>query len=497
MGRVAVREGMPRTTLRARSLAAVAWSGLDLVLRQGIQFGVSVALARLLTPNDFGTIALLYLFVGIAGLFVDTGFSMALIQQPEITKEDESSVFWFNVCAGAVVAVALGVASRPIAAFYRIPVLVPLTYVMAVNLFVTTLSSVHFTLMTRALDFKTQAKIGLAASLVSGAVAVIMAWRGAGVWALATQVLLSTVVTTALAWGLHNWRPMLRFSLASLRRLFRFSAYLFIYFSLDTIYSKLYTIVIGKLYSARELGLYSRADGTAKMPMALMTGVVQRASFPIFASVSGDKEMLRRGLRKAIIGLSWLNVPATVGLLVTARPLVLTLFGDQWVGSIGPLRVLCIANILVPVQTLNSKVLMAQGHSGLFLKAEVIVRVIGIVAVVAAIPFGIMAIAWSMVLCSLVDFVVKAHYSKVLLGYSALQQARDLAPVGIVSVGMAVVVLLVPVIVATSNSRLLVSQVLTGIGVYVACSYVFKLEAFSDVKMWGSELLGRLMGGGA
>jgi teichuronic acid exporter len=461
-------------------------------LRQGIQFGVSIALARLLTPADFGTVALLYLFVGVASLFIDTGFSAALIQRSEITKVDESSVFWFNVGAGALVAAVLCLASPAIAAFYAMPVLIPLTCIMAANLFVTALSSVHLTLLTKALDFKTQAKIGFVATIVSGGVAVFMAWQGTGVWALAVQVLLSSLLTMVLVWVLHKWRPLFQFNLASLRSLFRFSSYLFIYYSLDTVYSRLYTAIIGKLYSPSDLGLYSRADGTQKMPTGLMTGIVHRASFPIFAAASQDKEVLRRGLRKAMLGLMWLNMPAMLGILVTANPLVLTIFGSQWLGSIAPLRVLCLGGILLPMQTLNGSVLMAQGHSKQLLKAEMTVRVIGVVAVAVACPFGIMAIAWSTVLYSVAAFLLKAHYSETLLGYSIARQMRDMAPVAAVSIAMALAVSVASVLLHTSPVVTLSVETLLGAVVYFGLSMMFHLEAFTEVRASAMDLFSKM-----
>jgi O-antigen/teichoic acid export membrane protein len=481
-------------SLRTKSLTATAWSGTELLLRQGIQFVVSIALARLLTPADFGTVALLYLFVGIASLFIDTGFSAALVQRSTITTVEESSVFWFNVGAGALVAIGLCAASPVIAAFYGMPVLVPLTCIMAVNLFITALSSVHLTLLTRSLDFKTQAKISFVASAISGGAAVLAAWRGAGLWALALQVLLSSVVTSVLVWNLHKWQPAFRFSLASLRSLFRFSGYLFLYFSLDTIYSRFYTLIIGKLYSPSELGLYSRADGTQRMPTGLMTAIIHRASFPVFSAAAQDKELLRRGLRKAMLLSMWLNVPAMLGIVVTAKPLVLTLFGDPWLGSVAPLRVLCLGGILQPMQSLNSSVLMAQGRSKLLLHAEVILRLFGVLALITTSFFGVMAIAWSMVAYAVAGYLLKARYSGELLGYSTIQQLRDVAPIGVAAGCIALMVFLVPRVTSFPVAGLLAAQVTLGIVAYVGFSWIFQLEAFTEARSAGMELVTRSLG---
>ena len=249
-------------SLKTKALSATLWSGADILMRQGLQFGISIALARLLSPEEFGTIALLYLFTGIASAFVDSGFSSALIQRQDITHTDESTVFWFNLAIGALVAISLWAAAPLIARFFVLPVLLPLTGLLALNIFLSALGSIHGTLLTKHLNFRVQMKIGAFSSLISGAIAITMAYYGYGVWALAAQTLAATILTTLLLWCLSPWRPALVFSKRSVRELFGFGGYMLASGLLDIIYNRAYTLLIGHFFGVKKLGFYNRADGT-------------------------------------------------------------------------------------------------------------------------------------------------------------------------------------------------------------------------------------------
>lgn len=268
--------------IKQKAISATLWSGADIFLRQSLHFIIAVILARLVTPEEFGTIALLYLFVGLAGAFVDSGFSAALIQSQDVTHTDESTVFWFNLGTGTLMASGLWLLAPWFADFYRMPILIPLTGILALNLFVSALGSVHSTLLTKRLNFKTPMKIGAIATTVSGAAGILMAWKGYGVWALAVQTLVSTILTTLLLWAFNTWRPALVFSLASARRLFGFGGYLLMSSLLDIAYSRIYTLLIGKLYGVRELGFYNRADSTKQMPVACLPEYCHAWHYPFF-----------------------------------------------------------------------------------------------------------------------------------------------------------------------------------------------------------------------
>ena len=483
--------------LRERSVSATLWSGGDVLLRQGLQFGVSIVLARLLTPKEFGTVALLALFVGVAGIVIDSGFSSALIQRQDVTIREESAVFWFNAGMGAMAAGLLCLASPAIAAFFRAPILVPLTCVMGANLFLSALGSVHTTLLSKALDFKTQMKIGAVASAVSGGAAVVLAWRGAGVWALAGQVLISTATTVVLLWSWHDWRPVWSFSFKALRPLFGFGSFYLLSTLLDTVYARVSTLIIGKLYSAEELGQYNRAWGTQQLPASILSSVIGRVAFPSFAAHAGDKELLRRGTRKVLRGLMFVNAPAMLGLMAAAGPVVATLFGPQWAPSVPILQVLCLAGLFWPLHVINLNVLMAQGYSNLFFKLEVAKKVLGVAALLAASPFGVLAMAWSQVAISPISFVLNAHYTGVFLKYSSLRQALDMLPFFLLALPMAGLVWLIPKAMPLPPLLLVGVQVSAGAALYLGAAAVLRLETFQDAWTLGREVLLRMMPAGA
>lgn len=414
--------------LKARALSATLWSGADIFLRQGLQFAVSIALARLLTPEEFGTVALLSLFSGIATSFVDGGFSVALIQRQSVTRVDESTVFWFNLAMGAAMALALWAAAPIIAAIFSQPVLVPLTAVMAATVFVTALGSIHATLLTKRLDFRTQMKVGALATVSSGVIAVGVAWRGYGVWALASQIFISALATTGFLWLFNPWRPQLTFSRESTRRLFGFGGYMFASGLLDTVYNRLYSLLIGKFYSIRELGFYNRADGTKQLPVGVLTGILGRVALPILSATAHDKAQLRRAVRLALRGVMLVNVPMMLGLAALAEPLIIVLFGARWLPAVPVMRVLCLGGVLWPLHVINLNALMAQGHSNLFFRLETAKKIVGIALLAAASPFGILGIAWSQVAFGVLAFALNAHYTKRFLDYGVLAQMADVLP---------------------------------------------------------------------
>lgn len=477
--------------LEGQAASATLWSGIDVFLRQGLQFAVSIILARLLTPEEFGTVALLALFVGVAGIMIDSGFSSALIQRQNATKEEESAVFWFNAGMGAVAASLLCLASSAIAAFFDAPVLVPLTCVIALNLFISSLGSVHTALLSKALNFKTQMKVGAVASAVSGATAVVMAWRGAGVWALAGQTLVASVTTVTLLWAWHDWRPLWTFSLRALKPLFSFGGFFLLSALLDTIYGRVSTLIIGKLYSVGDLGQYNRAWGTQQLPANALSTIMNRVAFPAFSAHAQDKELLSRATRKVLRGLMFLNTPAMFGLMAAARPAVEVLFGPQWLPCVPILQVLCLYGLFWPLHLINLNVLMAQGYSNLFFRLEVAKKAIGVGVLLAASPFGILAMAWSQVVLGAISFVLNAHYTGVFLNYSSFRQMLDTLPFVLLAVPMAGIVWLLPTGTALPAFPLLCVQLGVGAALYLGTAAILRLETFREAWTLGRDLLRR------
>ncbi|MDR3499401.1 MAG: lipopolysaccharide biosynthesis protein [Parvibaculum sp.] len=419
----------------SRKLAgnALIWSSVDNFMRRGVQFIVSVVLARLLAPEEFGTIALLYLFTGLASAFVDTGFSSALIQRQDVTREDESTVFWFNLSMGAVASLLLFLAAPHIADFYQVPILRPLTVVMALNIFVGSLGSIHGALLTKRLDFRTLTQVGALAGILSSGFAILLAWDGYGVWALAFQALSATVLATLFIWFLNPWRPTWTFKVASARKLFGFGGYMMGATLLGIVYDRAYTLLIGRIYGTSALGFYSRADTMMHQPADFLTSVLSSVSFPILSSVSNDKDRLRRATRQIVRTTMLINVPALIGLSAVAKPLTVVLLGPIWSPAAPILQVLCLAGAIWPLHIINLTVLMAQGHSQLFFRIEIVKRVLGLTVLSASVFFGVMGIAWGQVVFGVAAFGINSYYTRKYLDYGPIDQLLDILPAACVS----------------------------------------------------------------
>jgi O-antigen/teichoic acid export membrane protein len=472
------------TELRGKALGAARWSALDVAMRQGAQFLVTIVLARILTPEDFGMVAMLALFTGMAAIFIDAGFSAALIQRQTVSRTDESTVFFFNLAMGTVTALLLCAGADMISAFFNQQALQYLTYAMAFNIFLSAFGSIHSALLNKAMDFRTLTKVGGVSSALSGLVAIFMAVQGYGVWSLAGQAITASMLTVMLLWRWHPWRPDWAFSTKSLRSLFRFGGYEMAATLTDVLSNNLYLILIGKIYSVREAGLYDRAQRTQQLPVTLMMSVINRVAFSAYSSVAMEKERLARGLRQAQALTMFLNLPLLVGVILLAEPLVQTLFGSQWGACVPVLQVLGLSGLLWPMHVLNLNVLRAQGRADLFFRITLFKKVFAIGLTVVAAFYGVMAVAWAQVAISFFAYFVNTHYTSTLLGYGGWRQMRDLAMNFTSVIPLACVVYLTTHAVESSPLiELVVASFAGGVAYWLTCRWICAapLNEFMDM----------------
>ncbi len=465
--------------LRVKARSAALWSSGDVLIKNGLNFVVTIVLARLLTPQEFGTVALLALFSGIAGPFIDAGFSAALVQKQDVTHIDESTVFWFNLGAGSACAVTLFLFAPGIAGFYKLPVLEPLVWMVAANIIVTALSSVQMALMTKRLDFRTLMRVNTLGIVCSAVVAISMAWAGFGVWALAWQVTVLSGVTTALAWFFSPWRPTWCFSIQSLQILFGFGGYLSASTLLHNLYTNAYTVIIGRFFMVTELGLYQRAMGLSDSFSSLLSTVVGRVSFPVFATIADDPERMKRGARLSLQGSMLFNAPAMVGLCVVAEPLILTLYGEAWRPATPYLQILAIAGLFMPVHSINLNLLLAQGHSRQYFALEIAKKILGLISLLAGAYYaGVIGVAWATLAIAFLSMLVNALYTERHIGYGLVAQIRDIIPTLLTAATMGGVVYIVQLFLPTTPTQALFIQLLMGIISFTFLAYVFRLAAF-------------------
>lgn len=469
-------------SLRSQTLQAFFWVFFERVGNQGIQFVVSIILARLLLPEEFGLLAMLTVFIAVGQTFINSGFGQALIQRENVTHVDECSVFYFNIFLGFLSAGLLCLAAPLISVFYQQPLLGPLTYALSLNLVINAFGVVQVTLLTRHIDFKTQLKIGVIATIISGAIGVAMAFTGFGVWSLVAQSLAANLLHTLMLWVFNSWRPSLVFSLTSLREMFAFGSRLLASGLLDTIFDNIYLIVIGKIFSPVSLGYYTRAKGMQQLIVFNMSDIIRRVTFPVFSKVQNDRPRLKRGIRNALLMLALINFPIMIGLAVVAKPLVLVLLTETWLPCVPYLQLLCVVGLLYPLHVLNLNALSAQGRSDLFFRLEVIKKVTVVLAIIITYRWGVAAMIHGQIFVSVFAYYLNTYYSGKLLDYPMTEQVRDFLPYLAATSIMGVGVYMIRYVAIFSNQlMLLVAQVVAGFVCYAGICYCFRVSAFMEV----------------
>jgi O-antigen/teichoic acid export membrane protein len=450
------------------ALSAGIWSGVDVLFRQGILFLVSLILARLLSPADFGIVALLTFFTSLSLVFVQGGLSAALVQRQSTSREEESAVFWWNLLASAVFSFVIVAAGPFLASFYGYPVLRPLTWAAAAQIMASALSAIQTALLSRRLQFRQLTKAGALSSLLGGAVGIATALLGAGVWALAWQMTTLAVANTIILWLVCDWRPQLHARLATIRHLIGFGGWISLGSILEVLYTQGFSLVVGKLYGAPQLGLYNRALGTQLLPSTVLSSIIGRIALPLFASRASEVEALRRGLRLAIGVAMLLNLPIMAGLAILAPDVIVVLFGGKWLPAAPILTILALAGILYPVHAINLQMMLARGQPRTFVRNEIAKKVIGVICVVIGSLFGILGLAWSQVVYHVLAFVVNAQPARKTMDYGPLRQLWDLGWAIFATAVMSATIILLRLAVPLSPLAALALLVPVGAAVYFA-----------------------------
>lgn len=460
-------------SLKDKTVKGVVWSAVERFSVAGISFAFGLILARLLGPSDYGIIAMLNIFMAISQTFIDSGFSNALIRKPDRTETDNATAFYFNIGVGLFCYLVLFITAPWIAHFYDKPILIPVTRVISLSLLLNSLCVVQQTLITIHLDFKTQAKVSLIATLLSGTVGIILAFAGYGIWSLVVQTVLLAFLRMVLLWILAKWRPQTRFSMDSFQNLFSFGSKLLASGLLDTIYNNLYTIVIGKRFSSSSLGMYSRADHFAQFPATNITGILQRVTFPVLSTIQNEDERLKVNYRKFLRLSAYIIFPVMMILAAIGDPLIRFILTDKWAGSIPLLRILCFSMMWYPIHAINLNLLQVKGRSDLFLKLEVWKKIIGVITLCVTVPLGLTAMCFGRLFISLIALAVNTHYTGKLIHVGFWQQMKDLLPVIVNSTIMFALSSLVQMPFTGSHLLCLTIAITTGTIYYICGSYLF------------------------
>lgn len=415
-------------TVRKQNIKGFLWSFIDSMAGEGIQFVIGIILARLLMPREFGLIGMIYVFIAVSESFINSGFSSALIRKKDCTQKDYSTVFFFNLFAGIVFFAGLFLAAPAISSFFSEPQLKNIVRVLGLVLVIDALSLIQHTILTKRIDFKLQARISVISSVASGLIAIWMAYRGYGVWGLVAQRISRQAFNTLFLLLWNNWLPSFTFSNKSFKELFGFGSKLLASNIIDNIYNNLFSLIIGKYFSAAQTGLYAKADEFNRLPAHNLSGIIGRVSYPILCEMQNDPNRLRDSYRKLIKSTMFLTFFVMIGLAAIAEPLILSLIGEQWRESVVYFQMLAFVGMFYPLHVINLNMLQVKGRSDLFLKLEIGKKLLSIPAIVAGILFGIKVLLAGMMVNALLDYYLNSYYSGRLIGYSIKEQIKDILP---------------------------------------------------------------------
>ena len=467
-------------TLKERSISGFKWSALERFSSQGVSFIISIVIARILLPEDYGLVGMIGIFLGIANVFVDGGFGTALIRKQNRSELDLSTVFYYNVVISIVFYLILYISAPWIAKFYATAELIPVTRVVGLNIIFGALGTIHKTRLTIAIDLKTQTKISLISILITGALGIYLAYNEFGVWALIFQSLGSTVISTGLMWYYEHWKPALVFSLSSFKELFGFGSKLMLSGLLDTVYTNIYQMVIGKKYNAADLGFFTRASGIAQLPSSEATGVIQRVTFPILSEIQEDISRLSLNYRRLLKMSAFIIFPVMTILAALGEPLIKILLTDKWLPAVPLLQVLCFGYMLHPIHAINLNLLQVKGRSDLFLRLEIVKKLMITVVLFISFSFGVFAICMGTVLVSIIALVINTYYTGKLINLGFWKQAKDIYPYLIISGLAGAMAFATTLILDNSYSQLLVGGVLA-LCFYLGAAFFMKLEEIREL----------------
>lgn len=427
---------MAEESLQNKTKKGLIWSALDRFGTQGISALFAIYLARILSPNEYGLVAMPLVFMTLAYCFIESGFATALVRKQDIKEDDLVTAFYFNVAMGILCYMALFFLSPYIAAFYQTPILTNLLKISALSLMIVSFGTVQQALLTKEIDFKRQARISMCASLTGGILGVVMAKTGFGVWSLIYQSVSAQAVRTLLLWKTSKWRPTGSWNWSSFHYLWNFGSKMLLSAILDVLYNNIYPIVIGKFFSAKDLGNYTTANQLGSLPSSNLTSVMQRVTFPVLSTIQDDDERLARNYRKILRLSAFLIFPLMLGLSAVAPPFVLGILGDQWTGCIILLQLACFYLMFYPIHAINLDLLQVKGRSDLFLRLEIIKKVMGVAIMAVAIPHGIVCMVASGIVSSVLALVINTYYTGVLIHVGFTKQMRDITPIFLVGMVM-------------------------------------------------------------
>ncbi len=468
-------------SLKHKAVHGVLWRIAEQGGKQGIYFVVSVILARLIMPDQFGMIAMLTVFITLSGVFIDSGFSAALVRKADRTQADCSTVYWFNIIVSVVCYVVLFFCAPLISDFYEMPQLKSILRVTSLSIVIGSFAGVHRTLLQADMDFKALTKFNLLALLISGVAGIVFAYLGFEVWALVIQNLTMQVIATICVWFKVSWRPSLIISKQSLHEFFGFGSKILASSLLDTLYSNIYSVVIGKVYKAADLAFYNRAFSLTQMTSSLPTGILQSVTYPTLCKLQHDDEALKSGYRRTLKLSAFVIFPMCLGVGAVAFPLINVLYTDVWIYSATLLSIIVFSGMWYPIHAINLNFLFVKGRSDLFFRLEIIKKIQAVVILCVTIPLGLEAMCYGSIVSSLLALIWNTHYTGKFLKMGIFAQLRDLLPILLLS-GVMYIGARLTANVLGNDIISLIASIAVGAIIYIGGALLFRFPEVKELK---------------
>lgn len=469
-------------TLRDKTINGVIWNAISNFSVKGVDFVVGIILARLLTPQEFGLIGTITIFLVLSEVFINSGFNQALIRKQNCTQKDYSTAFYFNFSVAIILFVVLFVSAGPISKYFNEPQLKSLVQVLGIGLIISSLTLVQQSILVKRIDFKLQTKINFISSIISGVIAIIMAFKGFGIWSLVVRNLLNRGLISFFLWLWNKWKPGRVFSKKSFNELFGFGSKLLISGLIGTLLNNLNYLIIAKYFSTRELGYFTRAEMFKKLPSESVSSIITTVAYPVLAKVQDDKILLKQYFRKMFVNTFFIIAILMFGMAAISETLILTLIGNQWYPSIILLQLLCFSGLMYPLNSMNVNILNVVGRSDLYLKLQLIVQLLVIPNLFIGIFFGIETLIIGMNLISIISYVIFNRESTKFINYTLKEQINDIMPTLIIALVMGVLVYLINEFSIFSNFATLCIQIVFGILFVIISGELFSIKEYRFIK---------------
>ncbi len=472
-------------TTKAKAVSGVLYTFLQQFSGQGIGFLVSIVLARILLPEEFGVIAMITVFMGIGNTLVNGGLTSSLIRTSEADQKDFSTVFFFNLLGSILVYLLLFISAPLIADFFEEPILLNLTRLYGVTFIINAFSTVQTTRLTQKMDFKTQLKVSIPSLIGSGVLGIVLAYWGFGVWSLVWMYISQAFLNSLQLWLVTNWKPSLIFDVSKFKYHFNFGYKILFSGLLDTIFKNSYSIVIGKIFSPALLGYYSRANTVVQLPVSNISGALSKVTYPLFSKFQDDDVRLKNVYKKILQMVTFVLAPVLMLLAVLGEPFFRFLFTEKWLPSVPYFQILCISGLLYPFHSYNLNILNVKGRSDLFLKLEIYKKIILVISIAISIPYGILGLLWARVGASVLGLIINTHYSGRFINYNLFQQMKDVSSIFILVIITGFMIRgLDDILLKRELSDLI--RIIVGLGIgsifYVLVAYLLKYPSINEFK---------------